>query len=97
MKFIDSQLRGIAEDHGLTDLKTGSVAGESALQRMAKKTEFKPEWIPIEHAAPGFSARGEAAPKFAPESMGFTPSPEAGATLKNLPKPTPKIVGTYRE
>jgi len=98
MKFIDRQMDLLAKDHGLTDLRSGDAqSGESALQRMQKKSEFKPEWIPIEHAAPGFSARGEKAPEFKPESIGFTPSPEAGATLKSLPKPTPNIVGVYRE
>jgi hypothetical protein len=96
-KFIDAQMRGLMADHNLTDLRSDPKSGESALQTMAKSTDFKPRWIDVPHADPGFSARGEAAPKFDPASMGFTPSPEAGATLKKLPKPTPVIVGSYRE
>jgi hypothetical protein len=98
-KFIDRQMDLLAADHGLTDIRSGDAqSGTSALQVMQskKKTEHKPEWIDIPHAAAGFSKSGDAAPVFNPSSMGMVPSPKAAETIKSLPKPRPNIVGSYR-
>jgi hypothetical protein len=97
MKFIDEQLKGIANDYGVTDLKTDPKANLSALDHQRRKTEHKPEWIPIAHAAPGFSRQADGkVPTFKPESMGFSPVPEASAMTAKLPKPRPNIVGSYK-
>lgn len=97
MKFIDEQLKGIAKDYGVTDLKTDPKANLSALDHQRRKTEHKPEWIPIAHAAPGFSRTPNATvPTFKSESMGFKPVPEAGEMVAKLPKPRPVIVGSYK-
>jgi hypothetical protein len=89
MKFIDNQLKGIAADHGRTDLRNDPKSGESLVQTMARKNEHTPRWIDIPHADPGFSQRGETGPVFKGESMGFVAAPAATETLKNLPKPKP--------
>jgi hypothetical protein len=97
MKFIDEQLKGIANDYGVTDLKTDPKANLSALDYQRRKTEHKAEWIPIAHAAPGFSRQPDAkVPQFKPESMGFSPVPEAAAMTAKLPKPKPNIVASYK-
>ena len=95
MRFIDNQLKGIANDYGVTDLRTDPKANLSALDMQRRRQEHKPHWVEIPHAAPGFSQTGEAAPVFKPESMGFTPS-EGMKDLK-LPKPRPNIVARHRE
>jgi len=98
-KFVDSQLKLIAQDYGVTDLQNDAKGNLSALQiaQNKKNVEYKPEWIGIPHAPAGFSKSGDAAPVFEPSSLGMTPSPQATKAMKALPKPKPHIVGVYRE
>lgn len=96
-KFIDGQLREIADDHGLTDLRNDPKAGVSVLQSMMDGKNLssieKPRWGTIEHAAPGFSKDPSAkVPQITAESMGFQPTP---AAQMNFPLPRTKIVGRY--
>jgi len=96
-KFIDGQLREIADDNGLTDLRNDPKAGVSVLQSMIDRKNLanieKPRWGTIEHAAPGFSRDQNAkVPSITAESMGFVPTP---AAKMNFPPPPTKIVGRY--
>ncbi len=94
-RFVDQQLRGIAEDAGLTNLKNDPKSGTSVMDEL-RKGEQKSKWLGIEHAKPGFSRRkGEAAPVFDPRASGFIPPDKP--LVQNLPKPVPRIVGSYRE
>lgn len=98
MKFIDGTLREIAQDAGLTDLKNDPKAGVSVLEAMRKKPQFMPEWVPLEHAAPGFSANKDiAVPKVSAESMGFVPT-SANEVMAKLPHPSERtrIMGRWK-
>src|SRR5579862_7318012 len=64
-RFVDQQLRGIAEDAGLTNLKNDPKSGTSVMQELRKGAVQKSKWLGVEHARPGFSRReGEKAPVF---------------------------------
>lgn len=92
MGVIDSTLRMIADDHGVTDLKNDAKAGVSVLQALQKtKNVEAPRWMDVPHAKPGFSQSGEGAPIFKPGGFERT-----SATGMKLPKPTTKVVGSYR-
>lgn len=91
-RAADTILRGIADEHGLSDLKADAKAGVSAAQasRLVKDKE-KPYWIDVPHADAGFSGRGEKAATFAP--AGFQ---KTAATGMKLPAPRTQIVGSYK-
>lgn len=94
MSFIDSTLRGIADDHGLTDLKNDPKANVSVLQALTKTKDVdKPRWMSIPHAKPGFSQTGDKAPVFDGAAQGFLPS---AATGVRPPPPRTQIVGSYK-
>lgn len=94
MGRIDSTLRMIAHDHGLTDLKNDPKANISVLQALQKTKDVdKPRWMSIPHAKPGFSQTGDKAPVFDGKAMGFLPS---AATGVNPPPIRTKIVGSYK-
>jgi len=96
-KFIDGQLREIADDAGLTDLRNDPKAGVSVLQAMQNKKNLsdiqKPRWGMIQHAAPGFSHDPNAkVPTITAESMGFQPTPAAQMSFPD-PKQYTRITG----
>jgi hypothetical protein len=65
---IDRELRNLASDYRLPDIRT-SDDGQSVMQNLRKNPQFKPSWGNVDHAAPGFSQRGDAK-TFNPASMG---------------------------
>lgn len=96
-KFIDGQLREIATDHGLTDLRNDPKAGVSVLQAIQNKKNLtdmqKPRWGTIEHAAPGFSRDPTAkVPQITAESMGFVSTSAAQMKFPD-PKQYTRITG----
>jgi hypothetical protein len=94
-KFIDGQLREIADDYGLTDMrndvKGGVSVAQARLNRLSKVE--RPRWGEVPHAQPGFSRDPNAeVPKVTAESMGFVETP---ASKMNFPPPPTQIVGRY--
>lgn len=57
-KVVDAQLRGLAQDFGLSDLKNDKD-GTSVMQSIRKGEDFSPKFVPIPHAKPGWSQRNE--------------------------------------
>lgn len=57
-KFVDHQLRGLAQDYGLSDIKNDKD-GTSVMQSIKKGEDFRPKFVEIPHAAPGWSQRGD--------------------------------------
>jgi hypothetical protein len=97
-RFVDQQLRGIAQDAGLTNLKNDPKSGTSVMHELRKGAVQNSRWLGVQHAKPGFSQRkGETAPVFDPRSAGFIPPDKPLIRPGALPQPVPKIVGTYRE
>jgi hypothetical protein len=85
---IDRTLRGIAADHGLTDMKNDPKGGKSVMESLRSGKIQQSKWLNVDHAEPGFSRRGEPAPVFNPAGIGFQP-PER-PMVADLPKPAPK-------
>jgi hypothetical protein len=86
---IDGTLRGIASDFGLTDMKNDPKGGVSVMQALRSGKVQRSNWLKLNHAEPGFSSRGDQAPVFKPESMGFQP-PER-PMVDNIPAIRPKF------
>ena len=57
-RFVDHQLRGLAQDYGLSDIKNDKD-GSSVMQSIRKGEDFSPKFVDIPHAAPGWTQRGE--------------------------------------
>jgi hypothetical protein len=68
-KGLDREIRQLATDYRLPDIRT-SDNGQSVMQNLRKNPTHAPSWGNVEHAAPGFSSRGEQAKTFNPGSMG---------------------------
>lgn len=84
----DRELNQLAASYGMTDIHNGAD-GESVMQMMRKKPTHAPTWGTVEHAAPGWSQRGESAKTFNPASMG-TPAENRIAEVQSMftqPKP----------
>jgi hypothetical protein len=99
-KHVDRQFRAIAKEFGLTNLKNDPKSGTSVMQELRKgvKTpaEASPRWMNLEHAPPGFSRDPNAkVPVFDPSGSGFQPTEGALAVRRALPKPRPRVIGSY--
>ena len=107
MRFVDEQLKGIASDHGMTDLSNDPKSNESVLQRMLSKKRLQsqdvmPHWVEVPHAKPGFSQEGSAAvptvngAQFGTvtgrDILGDIPKPPV-----SFPKPRPIYVGKSKD
>ena len=96
-KNVDTRLQDLSEGYGLSDIPSVKE-GESVMQRLRKTPDYKPSWgdVPVKHADPGWSQRGEEAPKFAsPYPQGVKISDVKGG-FKSLPELT-TIVGRVTE
>lgn len=90
MRFIDDQLKGIARDAGLSDMRTGDP-GESVLSKVKKTpADLMPRWGEVPHAAPGFSREGGKAPVVSASTFGTQPS--AASKIWESPPPPPKPI-----
>jgi hypothetical protein len=56
---IDGELKGLAKDYGMSDIPSVRE-GESVMGNLRKNPSHAPSWGNVEHAAPGFSERGDA-------------------------------------
>lgn len=57
-RVMDQQLRGLADDYKLPDIKNDKD-GSSVMESIKKGEDFSPRFVPLQHAAPGWSQRGE--------------------------------------
>lgn len=64
-RFVDEQLKGLAHDYKLRDIKNDKD-GSSVMQSIRKGEDFAPKFVEIPHPEPGWSRRGEEAPKVSP-------------------------------
>lgn len=67
-RIVDQQLRGLAKDFGLSDLKNDKD-GSSVMQSIRKGEDYAPKFVDIPHAAPGWSRRGEKATTYKPNGL----------------------------
>jgi hypothetical protein len=87
----DKTFDALASDFGMTNM--GNRGGESVMEHLRRSPQTRPTWGNVQHAAPGYSQRGEEAKKFAPAQVaGNVP-----VASWNLPKPQPVVVGRHRE
>jgi hypothetical protein len=87
-KFTDQGMRTIANDYGLTDMSNRH--GRSVMENQRKpKQEVAPSWKSdqIQHAAPGFSQRGEKAPTVNFSGLGLARPPGESFTANKMPSP----------
>jgi hypothetical protein len=89
-KRADGEMQNLARDYGLSDIANGSD-GESVMQTLRKRPQFEPSWGRVEHAAPGFSQRGDVK-TFDPRSMGAQPASVVQDMKSSLRPPTPRFV-----
>lgn len=104
MAWTDTQMRAIAAENGLTDMRSDGKAGVSvradalrrkqlAAEREAKRTGGRvlhPHWVDVPHSAPGFSRRKEQV-KTVDGSM-FGVVHKNDVPWDQIPKPRPFIV-----
>lgn len=64
-KFVDAQLRGLAQDYKLRDIKNDKD-GTSVMESIRKGEDFSPKFIDIPHPEPGWTQRGEKAKSVSP-------------------------------
>lgn len=64
-KFVDAQLRGLAQDYGLTNIKNDKD-GTSVMESIRKGEDFAPKFVDIPHPEPGWTRRGEKPGKMSP-------------------------------
>ena len=105
MRWVDNQMRGIARDAGLTDMRSDGKAGISVLaadqrrkqvaaenqsRRDGSDVKTYPHWVDVKHAAPGFSQRKEQAPVVSNATFGTR---HANAVpYGKIPAPRPMFV-----
>jgi len=110
MRFIDQQLKGIAEDAGLTDLRNDPKANESVLQKAMRMKQLKapdtmPHWGAVPHAKPGFSQNpGAEIPRVAGSNFGTVTGrdilgeiPRAPVGPQAFPAPRPLYVAKPKD
>lgn len=64
-RFVDAQLRGLAQDYGLSNIKNDKD-GTSVMNSIRKGEDFSPRFVDIPHPDPGWTRRGEKAPAMSP-------------------------------
>lgn len=64
-KFVDQQLRGLAQDYKLNDIKNDKD-GTSVMESIRKGEDFSPKFVDIPHPQPGWSQRKEKANAVSP-------------------------------
>lgn len=89
-KAIDREMRNLASDYRLPDIRT-SNDGLSVMQNLRKNPSFAPSWGNVEHAAPGFSKRGDVK-TFNPSSMGVQSDNVIQRVKPILPGPKPAYI-----
>jgi hypothetical protein len=104
MRWVDQQMKGIARDAGLTDMRSDGKAGISVRaadlrrKQVAAEAESRksgmpntmPHWVDVAHAKPGFSQRGEAAPTVTAQTFGTRHQNQV--PWGKIPAPRPLIV-----
>jgi hypothetical protein len=93
--FTDRTLRGLADSVGLTDMrndKDGSSVMANQRSTTPKGMDFRPKWVDIPHASPGWSQREERSPVVTPQEIGGMTGANVIDEFKrqgiNLPGPT---------
>jgi hypothetical protein len=94
MGTLDTQMRGLAHDFGLSDLKVGRDDGKSVMDNLRKGETFAPHWVGVPgHLAPGWIGRGEKPAAINPSALYGT---KDANLLSELTVPTSlptKVVG----
>lgn len=99
-KFVDAQLRGLANDFKLRDIKNGKD-GTSVMDSIRKGEDFTPRSVPLQHAKPGWSGRQEKPPDAGAAGLLFgrpgenalqNYSKELAPVVGQLTQPKPKFV-----
>ena len=103
MAWIDTQMREIAAENGLTDMRSDGKAGVSVLADAQRRKQLAaekaaratgrptiPTWVDVPHAAAGFSQRKEQ-PKTVDGSM-FGVKHANRVDWENIPQPRPHFV-----
>jgi hypothetical protein len=91
----DKTLDTLAKDYNMTNIN--NRGGESVMSNLRKTPQTKPMWGEVQHAQPGFSARGEAPKTFAPASMGVQGANVLQQVQPTLSRPKPMYVGRPRD
>jgi hypothetical protein len=106
MKWVDQQMRGIAADAGLTDMRSDGKAhisvraADQRRKELAAQAKMKrdgpagrntmPHWVDVKHAQAGFSQRKEAAPTVSGADFGVRH--QNAVPWGKIPAPRPMIV-----
>lgn len=112
MKFVDDQLKGIAADHGLSDMRNDGKGGLSVMAMenrrrqlaAAKAMDANPQdprkvggWVDVPHAKPGFSRSGDKSPVISGADFGTRHSSDLKLGEGSLPPLKPMIVARTRD
>jgi hypothetical protein len=89
-KRVDRELQNLATDYRMSDIRNGPN-GESVMETLRKKPQAAPMWGDVQHAAPGFSQRGDAA-TFSPGSIGVQGGNGLAGVKPMLHAPRPAFV-----
>lgn len=94
-KNVDAGLDDLSKSYGLSDIPSVKE-GESVMGRLRRNPKYEPIWGEVKHAEPGWSARGEQAPKYSsgyPAGVNinnakgaFTPLPQLTQIVGSVPK-----------
>jgi len=86
----DGTARSLAESYGMSDIPTVRD-GESVMQAMRRQPTHAPHWGHVDHAAPGWSQRGEAPKTVSPQAYGAAPENRIAEVKSQFTGPTPII------
>jgi hypothetical protein len=89
-KINDGLMRGLADDYRLPDIKSEDN-GQSVMQNLRRNPSHMPTWGKVDHAAPGFSERGDVK-TFNPGSMGVASENALAAVKPILHQPRPSLI-----
>jgi hypothetical protein len=89
-KLLDKEMRNLATDYRLPDIRV-TEPGMSVMDNLRKNPSFAPSWGQVDHAAPGFSQRGDAK-TFNPASMGVAAENVLSTVKPILHQPRPAYV-----
>jgi hypothetical protein len=86
----DATVQSLADSYGMSDIANGGD-GESVMTTLRKKPSFSPTWGHVDHAAPGWSQRGETAKTVSPGTYGAPAENRIAEVKPLLSGPTPII------
>ena len=87
---VDGTVASLAQSYGMSDIPTVRD-GESVMQAMRRQPTHAPHWGQVDHAAPGWSQRGEQAKTVSPAAYGTASENRIAEIQPTLKGPTPII------